>query len=459
MKKIFLIFFIFNAINAISVSTMEENEVIQSNSKENRSMVHFIKCGSADSILIESNGKFGLIDTSNPYKYIENEVEPVQINETIGEKNQWIELADHSVQAVLNYLDYLKVDKLDFILGTHAHSDHIGGVPAVAYKYVGNNTKYYYRKYRRTKEDFTDVEWANYKYYLAAVNSMAKMGAELIDVTEQNIKFEFGDFNIELLNTDIDLMELSLGENQNSIVTLVKFENIKLFLAADMIAKDDQKIKDYLGKIDILKLAHHGYSESSYEFISTTKPDYVVISNVYTPDYANQLINYLKDVQNSKVYLTQNVAGTTEIIGKSAIKLKFLKNENSFQFLNTGGEVTINKDLNGWFSWCDKWTYLKKGKTLKEWQFLDWSSGKNWFYFDAGGIMATGWQELDRNGGHYWFYFDKEKGYMLTGWQTLDWSGGKDIFYFMPDNGTMAQNTCIDIDNKNHCFDENGVLK
>jgi beta-lactamase superfamily II metal-dependent hydrolase len=438
---------------------MEDKEIIQLNLNENRSMVHFIKCGSADSILIESNGKFGLVDTSNPYKYIENEVEPVQINEFIGERHQWVENPNESVQAVLNYLDYLKVDKLDFILGTHAHSDHIGGVPAVAYNFVDNNTKYYYRKYRLTKEDFTDIDWANYKYYLAAVNSMEKKGAELIDVTDQNIKFEFGDFNIELLNTDIDLQELFLGENQNSIVTLVKFENIKLFLAADMISKDDQKIKDYLGKIDILKLAHHGYSESSYEFISTTKPDYVVISNYYIPDYANQIINYLKDVHNTKVYLTQNVAGTTEIIGKSAIKLKFLKNENSFQFLNTGGEVTINKNLNGWFSWGDKWTYLVKGKTLKDWQNLDWSRGKSWFYFDDGGIMVTGWQELNWSGGYNWFYFDKKNGNMLTGWQTLNWSRGKDIFYFMPDNGTMAQNTCINIKNKNYCFDENGALK
>jgi len=459
MKKIFLIFFIFNAINIINVSSLDENEIIQLNSSRNRTMVHFIKCGSADSILIESNGKFGLVDTSNPYKYIENEVESAQINETIGERHQWSENADYSVQAVLNYLDYLKVDKLDFILGTHAHSDHIGGVPAVAYKFVDSRTKYYYRKYRETKEDTTDVDWANYKYYLAAVNSMAKKGAELIDVTNQNIKFDFGDFNIELLNTDIDPDELNLGENQNSIVTLVKFENKKLFLAADMIGKDDKIIKDYIDKIDILKLAHHGYSESTYEFLSTTKPDYVIISNHHIPDYANQLINYLKDIHNSKIYLTQNVAGTTEKIGESAIKLKFFKNENRFQLLNTGSEVDIHKNLNGWFSWNDKWTYLIKGKTVKGWQFLNWSRGKNWFYFDDGGIMATGWQELDWSKGHNWFYFDKEDGYMLTGWQTLDWRGGKDIFYFMPDNGTMVENTCIDIINKNYCFDENGILK
>ena len=232
------------------------------NTIEAANIVHFIKCGSADSILIESNGKYGLIDSSNPYKYIKNEVVPVEIDELKGEINQWSLSPDESVQSVLNYLEFLKVDKLDFIIGTHAHSDHIGGIPAIAYKYVDSNTKYYYRLYRRTHEEVSNVDWANYKYYLAALNSMIKKGARLIDVTEKIIKFDFGDMNLELLNTDIDPDKLNLGENQNSIVTLLKYNNIKLFLASDMIAKDDQKIKDYIGKIDILKLAHHGYSES-----------------------------------------------------------------------------------------------------------------------------------------------------------------------------------------------------
>ena len=145
-----------------------------------------------------------------------------------------------------------KIDKLDFIVGTHAHSDHIGGIPALAFYFVDSNTKYYYREYRKTREDTTDIDWANYKYYLAAVHSMQKKSAQMIDVTNQIIKFEFGDFHLELLNTDIDPDELNLGENQNSIVTLALFKNTKIFLAADMICKDDQKIKDYIGKIDIL---------------------------------------------------------------------------------------------------------------------------------------------------------------------------------------------------------------
>ena len=447
---IFSITFIFLSLSLINLINTNIDA-------ESNSVVHFLKCGSADAILIESNGKFGLIDSSNPYKNIENEVESAEIDGSKGEVNQWSSSADESVQAILNYLEYLKVNKLDFIIGTHAHSDHIGGIPAIAYKYVDSNTKYYYREYRETREDTTNIDWANYKYYLAAVHSMEKKGAELIDVTDKIINFDFGDMNLELLNTDIDPNELKYGENQNSIVTLLKHGNTKVFLAADMIYQDDIKIKDYIGKIDILKLAHHGYSESSYDFLSTTKPDYVIISNNHIPAYSNKIINYLKEGLDSKIYLTNNIPGTTEIVDKSAIKLYFTSDSNKFTLSNTGNEVNVKITDNGWITWCEKWLYFKEGNSLKGWQKLDWSQGKDWFYFNNDGIMLTGWQKLDWSQGNDWFYFNKD-GAMLTGWQNLLWSGGRNTFYFMPDSGRMLSNICVDIDGKNYCFDENGCL-
>lgn len=426
---------------------------------ESNNVVHFIKCGSADSIVIESNGKFGLIDSSNPYKYIENEVEPVEIDENIGEVNQWSTSEDQSVQAVLNYLDHLKVNKLDFIIGTHSHSDHIGGIPAVAYKYVDSNTKYYYREYRKNKEDTSHIDWANYKYYLAAIHSMEQKGAELIDVTDKIIDFTFGDMKIKILNTDIHPNELNYGENQNSIVTLIKHSSTKLLLASDMIYEDEMKIIDYIGKIDILKLAHHGYSGSSYDFLSKTRPNHIIISNTHIPTYSNIIIDYLQGNFGSKVYLTENIPGTSEIVDKSAIKLYFTSDSNRYIFYNTGNEITADITYKGWTAWCDKWLYFEEGRSLKGWKKLDWSEGKDWFFFDGDGIMATGWQDLlDLEVKLNRFYFDERNGNMLTGWQNLSWSGGRNIFYFMPDNGRMLRNICVDIDEKNCCFDENGCL-
>ena len=454
MKNSMLILLFFLIKNIFNFSINEIN--VPENSNQN--IVHFIKCGSSDAILIEANGHFGLIDSANPFQYIQNEVEHVQIDESIGEVNQWVSDPDKSVQAVINYFNYLQIDKLDFIIGTHAHSDHIGGIPAIAYYFVNDNTRYYYRKYRETREDTTNIDWANYKYYLAAIHSMQKKGASLIDVTNQKIQFDFGDMHLELLNTDIDPDELNLGENQNSIVTLINFKNTKILLTADMIAKDDQKLKDYVGKIDILKLAHHGYSESSYDFLKVTMPNYVVIFNDHIPNYANQIINYLKYSLYSKIYMTEYISKSSDSIPNSAIKLNLKIDSPEFEFVNTGKEVEPDYSMDGWSSWYDKWTYIKSGITAKSWQYLDWLGGKDWFYFNEDGIMLVGWQEIEYFGEKKWFYFDKINGNMMTGWQQLEWSGGINWFYFSPEMGYMAQDCCITIDGKEYCFDKNGCL-
>jgi beta-lactamase superfamily II metal-dependent hydrolase len=405
------------------------------NEENTRHIIHFIRCGSSDSILLEAYGHYGLIDSSNPYKDIEKEVEHVQIDISKKEIDQSLDDPDKSVKAVINYLNYLKVDKLDFIIGTHAHSDHIGGIPAIAYYFVDNNTKYYYKGYRETIEDTIRKNWANYKYYLAAINSMKTKSAQMIDITNKKITFDLGEFHIELLNTDVDPNEKKekLTENKNSIVTLIQFRNTKILLTADMTVEIEQKIKDFIGKIDILKLSHHGYSESSYEFLKVVQPKYVIILNDIIPHYSYSIINYLKDNYNTKIYLTGNISKSSQSIENSAIKLIFKKDGTEYEFINTGNEVELDKSLSGWLRWCDKWTYIESGKTVKELKFLNWSKGQDWFYFNKDGIMLTGWQELER-------------------------IGGKKNFYFEPKYGYMIRSCSINIEGKNYTFDKDGCL-
>jgi len=405
------------------------------NEENTRHIIHFIRCGSSDSILLEAYGHYGLIDSSNPYKDIEKEVEHVQIDISKKEIDQSLDDPDKSVKAVINYLNYLKVDKLDFIIGTHAHSDHIGGIPAIAYYFVDNNTKYYYKGYRETIEDTIRKNWANYKYYLAAINSMKTKSAQMIDITNKRITFDLGEFHIELLNTDVDPNEKKekLTENKNSIVTLIQFRNTKILLTADMTVEIEQKIKDFIGKIDILKLSHHGYSESSYEFLKVVQPKYVIILNDIIPHYSYSIINYLKDNYNTKIYLTGNISKSSQSIENSAIKLIFKKDGTEYEFINTGNEVELDKSLSGWLRWCDKWTYIGSGKTVKELKFLNWSKGQDWFYFNKDGIMLTGWQELERTGGKKNFYFDPKYGYMI-------------------------RSCSINIEGKNYTFDKDGCL-
>ena len=65
--------------------------------------VHFIDVGQGDSILAESEGRFMLVDG--------------------GENDQ--------AQTVVNYLKQAGVTRLDYVIGTHPHSDHIGGLDKV----------------------------------------------------------------------------------------------------------------------------------------------------------------------------------------------------------------------------------------------------------------------------------------------------------------------------------------
>jgi len=73
--------------------------------------VHFIDVDQGDSILVEENGHFMLIDAG------------------VNEKGA----------TVVKYLEKLGVVKLDYVIATHPHNDHIGGLDTVidAYK-VGN---------------------------------------------------------------------------------------------------------------------------------------------------------------------------------------------------------------------------------------------------------------------------------------------------------------------------------
>jgi len=397
MKNLFLyLLYLFIFIQSKKIIFLEEG--IPKSNKTN-GIIHFINCGRADSILIEQNGRYGLIDASRPYSGAKDVVESAGKG---AEKSP-----DRSAQAVVNYLNHLGITHLDFILSTHAHSDHIGGMPQIAYHFVDKNTKFLYKKYRVNKEN-------NEVYFNAAYNSMEAKGAQLIDLTDQKHEFDFGDMHFELINTNVHKKEEKSGENQNSIGAIVTYKNKRIFLAADLEVEDDLIYKDQIGKIDMLKLSHHGTGSSSFEFLNTTRPNYTVITNYEIPSYVITPTAILQQIFGGKVYYVGGVSTTSEDVATSAIRLYLSENaldssEETKYFLyleNTGDNIDTGTNLNGF-------------KTYQS----------------------------------YTFYF--ENGKILTGLQILEGENGKCRYYFEPD-GHMVKGTCLTLDEKSYCFDSNG---
>ena len=98
---------------------------------EGISRIHFIALNGSysdsDAILIESNGKYGLIDSSNPSK--------TSSDPNLAFTREYVDTAANGL-TVVKYLTDLNVSHLEFVLATHSHSDHVGGMVDIAIPFI-----------------------------------------------------------------------------------------------------------------------------------------------------------------------------------------------------------------------------------------------------------------------------------------------------------------------------------
>ena len=128
--------------------------------------IHFLSTGNSDAILLESGGHFALVDagedSDNPRGF------------------DWLVFDGHE-EDVLAYLKSHAADEngkvhLDFVLGTHAHSDHIGGFDTVILA-LGSRPYVPFDAEGLAEKVYTigdadavkDAKWAIYKGYRTAM--------------------------------------------------------------------------------------------------------------------------------------------------------------------------------------------------------------------------------------------------------------------------------------------------
>lgn len=239
--------------------------------------IHFISLSgaSSDATLIESNGKYMLVDAGNPTPAVGG--------------NYAVSDPSANGDAVVSYLSSIGVTHLDYLVMTHNHSDHIGGVPTICDSgLIDGDTTVYYRARRETDEDST-TDWQNLEYLDKALSKLEAANATIVSLADTNtteLSFDLGDFHITFRNLDEDhdgsVDFYTTDENRNSLVLLITKGSVTTVLAADLGVPGEKTLLANGGfsDVDILKLSHHGFATSnSYEWLRATAPSATVLTH------------------------------------------------------------------------------------------------------------------------------------------------------------------------------------
>lgn len=236
--------------------------------------IHFLNTDSSDAILLQSDGHFALIDCG------EDSDNPRGFEELVYKGYE---------QEILDYLKENASDStgkvhLDFVLGTHSHSDHIGGFDTIIMDDDVIIDRAYLKEYDESKIDSHEVEcWDNKEVYEQMLNALKAKNIPVISNIDEP-KFKLGNFDITLFNTEYDTSENIVGENDNAIGTLVELNGARIFLAADIdnITGDEDRLGPQINKVDLLKVGHHSYSKStSANWLRILYPDTCIVTNLY----------------------------------------------------------------------------------------------------------------------------------------------------------------------------------
>lgn len=230
--------------------------------------IHFIDVGQGDSALIISDGQTILIDA--------------------GENDKG--------RVVASYLNRLKIKKIDLLIATHPHSDHIGGMDTIINEFeIGQILMPKLpNKLVPTTRTYTDV-----------LTAIANKGLK-ITPAKVGMTFEFGRGKLKVLGPVEDFEEL----NDTSLVAQFVYDNDETILFTGDMEMNAEKVlletKPNI-KSDILKVAHHGSSSSTHRnFFEAVDPTYCVISvgdgNKY--NHPNKSVLKLIKEYNKQLYRT-----------------------------------------------------------------------------------------------------------------------------------------------------------
>lgn len=267
---------------------MQTGDVQENVNLENDNLnILFLYVGQADSTLIKLKDKVMLIDAGN----------------------------NEDGMNISNFLKSEGISKIDYLVGTHADEDHIGGLDDIVNELeigkifmpkIGEDAKNYQNVVKAAKKKNFEIE-------------NPKIGD----------KFTINDANCEIMSVQ---NEGDYSDNNSSIVIQMNYGKTKYLFMGDAEKEIENSRK--WESVDVLKVGHHGSNTSSSEsFLEQVKPHYAVI-----------------EVGKNNSYRLPNKYTISRIEKIGATILRTDTNKTSFYIESDGNEISeseVKIDLDG----------------------------------------------------------------------------------------------------------------
>ena len=244
MKRKKLNFLVISAITSLALifagcSSTNNKENKNPNNKtsiENiaskNSEIHFINTGNSDAILIK------------------------------GVKNVLIDGGDNDdEESIVQYLKKQGVKKIDYLIATHNHADHIGGLDSV----VDN------LDIGQVLVSNGDATTKTYRDFITSLSDKKLKPS----VPLKDAKFDLGNgAYMQIFNTNG-----GSNTNDQSLVTLYVNGKDKFLFTGDAEKDTENEILSLVPDVDVLKVGHHGSrSSTTQKFLDKVNPEYAIIT-------------------------------------------------------------------------------------------------------------------------------------------------------------------------------------